>query len=84
MNWLAKYRHDNDDISQVEVAKRLGVSQAAISMWETGERKPSTPEMLQRIETLLGIPRHVVRPDLILGVVADPKSLSAPADVQVG
>ena len=41
------------EISQVELARRLGMSQAAISQWETGSRSP-TIEDLYRLANELG------------------------------
>ncbi len=41
---LKEVRHDNN-MSQRELAKVLGFSQATIAMWETGDRDPSTTEL---------------------------------------
>ena len=42
-------------ITQQELADKLGVTQATISFWETGERYPSPSNLLQ-LEKLLGVP----------------------------
>ena len=34
-------------LSQVEVAKRIGVSDAAVSMWETGKTRPRASLLLK-------------------------------------
>ena len=39
------------NLTQKEAAKKIGVVQSAISMWETGESKPKT-QILQRIATV--------------------------------
>ena len=38
-------------LSQVEVAKRIGVSDAAVSMWETGKTRPRA-SLLLKLATL--------------------------------
>lgn len=40
-------------MTQTELAVNLGVTQAAIAMWETGERKPNII-MLKRIANIFG------------------------------
>ena len=61
---LKKYRQKNG-IKQAELAKKIGVANSTISMWETGDRKPdiiilkklaeifgcTTDELLEPIET---------------------------------
>lgn len=37
----------NAGLSQVEVAKRIGVSDAAVSMWETGKTRPRASRLLK-------------------------------------
>src|SRR5438132_8867660 len=40
------------DLTQVEVARRLGVSQAAVAQWETGKTRPS-PERFVQLRTAI-------------------------------
>lgn len=47
---LAEYM-DANELTQPELAKRLSVSQSAISQWLSGARFPK-PEMLSRIRDL--------------------------------
>lgn len=61
---LKEYRQKNG-IKQAELAKKIGVANSTISMWETGDRKPdiiilkklaeifgcTTDELLEPIET---------------------------------
>jgi transcriptional regulator with XRE-family HTH domain len=42
-------------MSQSQLARELGVSPQAVSGWVTGRAKP-TPELMARLEDLLGIP----------------------------
>ena len=46
-----KKRREAANLMQVEVAQKLGVSNTAISMWETGESLPRA-EMLPKIAAL--------------------------------
>ncbi|GAA2840157.1 hypothetical protein GCM10010441_75620 [Kitasatospora paracochleata] len=47
--WLiARARQNSPDLSQSALAEQLGISQAALSKYETGQREPSTAD-LQRI-----------------------------------
>ena len=39
-------------LTQIDIAKQLGVSPNAISMWETGERKPDII-MLKKLTSIL-------------------------------
>lgn len=41
-------------LTQIEMAGRLGVTQAAVSGWETGRRVPSV-YMLARVAAVLGV-----------------------------
>ena len=41
------------EIPQLEVARALGISQFAVSQWETGGRKPSI-DRLKQLEDLYG------------------------------
>ena len=40
-------------LTQAQAAKEVGVSQAAYSFWESGDRVPSTPHLLRLLETSL-------------------------------
>ena len=51
MTAVRKYRKLNN-FTQSELAKQIGVSKAAISMWENGERNPNI-EMLKKIAKIL-------------------------------
>jgi transcriptional regulator with XRE-family HTH domain len=46
-----------------EVAFCLGVTPAMWSRWETGNRRIPA-ERVPQIENKLGIPRHILRPDI--------------------
>ena len=50
------------DLTQEELAKKIGVTQAAVAMWETGEAKPSTNNVIE-LAKVLG-----VTTDELLGV----------------
>ena len=43
------------DLSQEELAKRLGVTRQAVWAWLTGESRPD-PQRMAQIEDMLGIP----------------------------
>lgn len=51
MTAMRKYRKALG-LSQLDVAKQLGVSPNAVSMWETGERKPDII-MLKKLTSIL-------------------------------
>jgi len=51
---LKQYRSEHG-ISQRELAKQIGVTQAAVSLWERGERSPSIP-LMRDIGALTGAP----------------------------
>lgn len=48
-----KTLRESANLTQKEVAERLGVVQSAVSMWETGESKPKT-EILPKIAAIYG------------------------------
>lgn len=47
-----RQRREKLDMSQGTLAKRMGVSQAQISAWETGLRLPPFPTLLQLADVL--------------------------------
>jgi DNA-binding transcriptional regulator YdaS (Cro superfamily) len=49
--------------TQKDIAERVGVSQAAVSQWDSGEKKIS-PKNVKKIEKLFGISREQLRPDI--------------------
>lgn len=51
---MLKYLRKRAGWSQTELAKRLGVSKSAISMWENGNRAPD-PEMMEAIADLFNV-----------------------------
>ena len=59
---LKVYRDDNQ-LSQQDIADKLGVSRQLVGMLETGERT-YTADMAVLIEKKIGIPRVKFRPDL--------------------
>ena len=59
---LKAYREEKD-LTQQELADRLGISRAMVSLLEIGERQ-YTVEMCLLIERRLRIPRGVTRADL--------------------
>jgi transcriptional regulator with XRE-family HTH domain len=44
----------NANVTQVKLADKLGITQNAISMWETGNAKPETDKIL-KIAAFLGV-----------------------------
>lgn len=63
-NPLKSYREAND-LSQQQLADKLGISRQMVGMLETGERG-FTVEMCLLIERKLGIQREHVRPDFFV------------------
>jgi transcriptional regulator with XRE-family HTH domain len=61
---LRAYRERQDPpINRRQLADLLGVSTAAVSRWEAGERKPDE-DVLPLIVAKTGIPAAELRPDL--------------------
>ena len=64
---ILKNIHEKNNLTQDQIAERVGVTRQAVSRWETGETQPNT-EMLKvlskefnvSINTLLGSPRQLV------------------------
>lgn len=54
MQFLAEWRR-KEGLTQADLAAKIGVSQAAISQWETGALTPS-PLMIGQLSEVLGIP----------------------------
>jgi DNA-binding XRE family transcriptional regulator len=50
-------------LSQIEMAKKIGVSAGFMHDLEKGRRKVS-PQRALKLEIDVGIPRHVLRPDI--------------------
>lgn len=61
-NLLFAYRR-SAGMTQLELAKLLGISLSYMSLLEAGKRPPG-PKLARTIETLLGIPKSRLRPDL--------------------
>jgi transcriptional regulator with XRE-family HTH domain len=59
---LRDFRERND-LSLAALGKLLGVSAAAISRWETGQRRIDDG-LVSRVEKVTGIPARKLRPDL--------------------
>lgn len=59
---LKAWRQDGR-LSQEEAASKLGITRWTVNAIETGRRQPSFP-LVAKIETLTGIPRHELRPDV--------------------
>lgn len=51
MTAIKEFR-EKADLTQLKLAEAVGVSQAAVAMWESGERKPDII-MLKRIASVL-------------------------------
>ena len=47
-------RRERLGISQRDLADRLGVDQSSVAKWETGDRKPSGPLLIELMD-LLGL-----------------------------
>ena len=54
MEFLREWRR-KEGLTQADLAAKIGVSQAAISQWETGALTPS-PLMIGQLSEVLGIP----------------------------
>jgi len=50
--WLKRAREQND-FTQAQLAKKIGVTQGAIALWESGNHPPSR-ENMDKLESLLG------------------------------
>lgn len=59
---LVDYRNRNK-LTQVELAKYLGVTSITVSRWEIGERKVGLRK-LNGVAEKTGIPKRELRPDL--------------------
>ncbi len=46
-------------VSQIQMAKKLGISQGAVAMWETGKRIPKTTD-LPKIAEALNVPVETI------------------------
>jgi transcriptional regulator with XRE-family HTH domain len=64
MHPLKSYREENE-LSQQQLADRLGISRQMVGMLETGERD-CTADMCLLIEKKLGIPREEILPELFI------------------
>lgn len=54
---------EQKQMSEAELADKIGVSQAYVNMMKKGERRPS-PELAQKIEAVTGIPfKNLLLPD---------------------
>lgn len=61
---LKAYRErQNPPLTQEQLADLLGVTKAAVSRWESGERQPDQ-NLLLHIAEKTGIPPRELRPDL--------------------
>lgn len=70
MTAIRKYRTDRK-LTQAELAAVLGVSQAAIAMWENGDRKPDII-MLKKLSDALGCTAD----ELLAPVIEDQQALA--------
>lgn len=62
MDVLSTYIRDNN-LTQAALAHKLGIAPAFLSQIISGARRPGFA-LAKRIETVTGIPRHVLRPDV--------------------
>ena len=53
INANLKFYRERAQLTQSDVAKRCGLSQSAVSMWETGDSLPRT-DMLPRLAEIYG------------------------------
>ena len=60
---LREYRV-RESLTQDHLARLLGVSKAAVSRWENGERKPDQ-QACRNIAKKIGISAEELRPDLV-------------------
>jgi plasmid maintenance system antidote protein VapI len=59
---LADYMREHS-LSDTDVANAAGVTAEAVRSWRHGKRRVG-PETARKIEKQLGIPKHILRPDL--------------------
>ena len=70
-------------LTMAQLAERIGVSQPAISQWESGRDRPGR-ESLQKLATALGVPAdELLSVTTASGEVARPVLQQMPADVPV-
>ena len=50
-------------LTQVQLAEKIGVTQATIAGWEAGKRRPERPETIKTVASVLRIIKKVIRPD---------------------
>jgi transcriptional regulator with XRE-family HTH domain len=62
-----------DGISQRELAERMGTTQAALSNWEVGRRRPGLTELVALADALGRDLAWLLEPLLILGSDAEPQ-----------
>lgn len=62
MQFLAEWRR-KEGLTQADLAAKIGVSQAAISQWETGALTPS-PLMIGQLSEVLDIPLAMLLNDM--------------------
>lgn len=61
---LTRYRESQEPVlSKAELADRLGVGRAAITRWESNQRKIRAT-LVPKISSVTGIPAKELRPDL--------------------
>lgn len=53
-------------LTQLELAKMLGVSEPVISHWEIGKREPRNMEMVGKIAEIFGVGADIITKDLRL------------------
>lgn len=62
MDLIVQYRQKKN-LSQTELARKLGVSNPTLCLIESGKRRPGIP-LSKKIEKVTGIPRAKLRPDV--------------------
>ena len=67
--WITSLRKEKD-ISQAELAKRMGVSRQAVSKWEQGSSSPDTDKLIQLADIF-----DVEVEYLATGIKPEPKSV---------
>lgn len=65
-NTNLEYLRKRKGWTQLELAKKLGVTEGVIAHWEHGRRQPATMEMVGKIAELFGVGADIVFKDLRL------------------